>query len=455
MPGVHYAGWVVGSGVPRDEAWGMNREHPPLAKALYGAAFLLDRGDHGYLRPGRAVSAALFAALVWLTAWTGGALFGGSAGLLAGLSLLCMPQVLAHAHLAALDLPMALAWMAAAAYSLRGRNPWWLGVLWGLALLTKINALVLAAPLAAWALASRGLRPRQLLIAGGVGLLVFVLGWPWLWGDPLGRLRGYLAFHLGSDRWVVPTLYFGRVYDKACAPWHYPLVMLAITLPPATLLSATAGGAALLRNRPQGWSWLLLHLAFAIVPSCVPGTPKYDGVRLFLAAFPFLAVLAGLGLDLALRAVPRWAAAGILLLVFAPTAARIARLDPCLLSYYSPAVGGLKGAERLGMETTFWGDAVLPELLATVRPGQTVGVAPMDMGYLQFLRADGRLPAAVTWELPDRSDALLLLGRRGMLAPGLGKRFDAGGGRVVAREGVVLARAMGRDNPIAAPLWIR
>jgi len=37
---------------------------------------------------------------------------------------------------------------------------------------------------------------------------------------------------------------------------------------------------------------------------------------------------------------------------------------PCWLSHYSLLVGGLAGADRLGFEATYWGDAVPESLLA-------------------------------------------------------------------------------------------
>ncbi len=55
--------------------------------------------------------------------------------------------------------------------------------------------------------------------------------------------------------------------------------------------------------------------------------------------------------------------------------------SPCFLSYYNAAVGGLRGANALGFERTYWGDTVTRELLQeTVRSvpkGARVDVAPV------------------------------------------------------------------------------
>ena len=39
---------------------------------------------------------------------------------------------------------------------------------------------------------------------------------------------------------------------------------------------------------------------------------------------------------------------------------------PCFLSYYNVAVGGLRGAERCGLELDYWGEAVTRDLLEQI-----------------------------------------------------------------------------------------
>ncbi len=447
VSGYSYVGWMGTPSGPITPAWGINHEHPPVAKLLYGAA-LHAIPDLGPLVPARAVSGLLFAALAWLTAWTGGRLFGAKAGLMAGLSLVLMPRVLAHAHLAELDLPMALVWMLAAALSLKGLKGWkgsvLLGLVWGLALLTKVNGIFLIAPLLAWGLMKKDLNLLQGLAAVGIGCGIFFIGWPWLWVDTGHRLEAYLLDK--SARWIVPTLYFGKIYDHAYPPWHFPLVMTAITLPPALLLASLFGAGGLLKRKETGGGWIALHLTFTLGLASLPGVPRYDGVRLFLSAFPFLALLAGRGLDLALERMRRWRVA-LPALVALPILLELWSLDPCLLSYYSPVVGGLKGAERIGMETTYWGDALTPGLLKALPPGPLdIRTAPMSEDYAAFLCATGWLPEGTR----PGEGVLLLSGRRSMLSPPDLKAFRVGPGPVLERQGVVLAR-IGLAGPPSDP----
>ncbi len=108
--------------------------------------------------------------------------------------------------------------------------------------------------------------------------------------------------------------------------------------------------------------------------------PVYDGERLFLLVFPLWAILIGLGFaGLAADRCP----------ALAPGRPRHARAGqgygvvathPFGLSYYNLLVGGLPGAERLGLELTYWGDAVdrvlLDRLAREARPHDPAALAP-------------------------------------------------------------------------------
>ena len=95
----------------------------------------------------------------------------------------------------------------------------------------------------------------------------------------------------------------------------------------------------------------------------LPGVPVYDGVRLFLHVFPFVACLAGVGGVSAARWLrsrgvsERWTLPAVLavaIVQLVPTAGTI----PFGLSYYNLLAGGPAGAERLGFETTYWGEGM-------------------------------------------------------------------------------------------------
>ena len=351
-----------------DRHWQHNHEHPPLAKLLMGlsqAAFARGRAD---VAASRLAVALVFALTVEMVFRFGGRAFGGLAGVLSSASLLCMPRVFGHAHLATLDVTMAATWLLSVVVFARavGAGGWrWglvSGVCFGLALLTKVNAVFLPLALAGWGIGfhrKRALVPLAWTL--GVGVAVFFAGWPWLWPAPLSRAW---AFVRPTWRVAIPVEYFGRVYEGA--PFHYPIVMTLTTMPVGILFLVVVGGARAIR-RLKGSPMLALvavNVAVAIGPFLLPWLPKYDGVRLWLPAFPFLALLAGVGgarcwVWVAERSRKRpWRPLFVTAVFFLLQAGAVVWMRPCYLSYYNALVGGLWGAEKLGLETTYWHDVV-------------------------------------------------------------------------------------------------
>jgi hypothetical protein len=254
-------------------------------------------------------------------------------------------------------------------------------------------------------------------------------------------------------RWIVPTFYMGQTFNQTYPPWHYPLVLTAATLPLAVVVGVVIGGSVLMRERPRAAWWIGLHLLFTLGLACLPGVPRYDGTRLFLPAFPFISIVAGVGLERLLRRIASfrrlgWAgAAAVLVLAAGSAVVGVQAATPCLLSAYSPLVGGLRGADRLGFETTFWGDAVTPELLAAIPAGSLVGAVPMGIDYVRALKDAGMLPDGATPAGEDRSDVLIVLGRKGMLNEEYRRRFETTPALAETRRGnVTLAKLLRADS---------
>ena len=214
---------------------GYMADHPPLAKLWLGVWHDLAWWLHPPESPGgpfsvaraRVGSAAAFALTVGLLVWCGTRWFGRAAGLAAGASLILMPRVFGHAHLASLETTTNLFFTAC----LCGVASWWdprvtnhkraalCGLLFGLALLCKVQGALLGPTVAAWALyhagKTHGWKESWRAIGpvaafGGVGLLVFFLGWPYLWLDT-ENVRAFLATIV--DRDPVRNYYMGVVWN--------------------------------------------------------------------------------------------------------------------------------------------------------------------------------------------------------------------------------------------------
>jgi hypothetical protein len=86
----------------------------------------------------------------------------------------------------------------------------------------------------------------------------------------------------------------------------------------------------------------------------------------------------------------------------------VVALHPFGLSYYNALVGGLPGAERLGLELTYWGDAVdgvlLDRLAHVAQPGQTAALVP-TMHHIQASASLTGALVALPIKLEDESAA--------------------------------------------------
>lgn len=449
VPSINHIDWLRGlsresftrEGIFR--GWRSNCEHPPFAKLLIGVFREGLSGVVGVLVASRLATACCFGLLIALLFRFMQEHFGARPGLFAVLSLVLMPRFFGHAHFATLDVTMSLTWVLTVWAFVKGLESWkWslaTGLLYGVALLTKINSVLIPWPLLAWGLLYHRKKVlRNLLAMCIISPLVFWCGWPWLWQDGLLKLFGHPTFGAlcdaiwqglregrmpqlsgyigtGAGRAVVATYYLGTFYRNSVAPWHFPLVMMLFTTPIVALAAAAHQVGASLkhwRDRPID-ALILANLVMIMGIMVLPGVSKYDGVRLFLPAFPFLAALTGLGIERwwqwgrrhwPERVAPR---AGLLSIIFLSQAVPLALIHPYELSYYNALAGGLRGADKMGLEATYWGDSCSQEVLdylnATCPSGSRVA----------FHRAG---------EFADRMYAMLV--RRGIEVVSFGHEYD-------------------------------
>ena len=140
-----------------------------------------------------------------------------------------------------------------------------------------------------------------------------------------------------------------------------------------------------MRNRKQD-PFLLLCLGTILFWLLIfsSNVPVYDGERLFSPAFPLWAIVIGAGFgavwEKAKSSRFRRGVRIVFLLFLAIQAQGVVWMHPFGLSYYNAFVGGLAGAQRLGLEPTYWGDAVDRRLLESLerdwKPGEMVAMSP-------------------------------------------------------------------------------
>ncbi len=462
----------------RDEPHG----HPPFYALLGLAGWRLSRL---WLLP---LGAYRFGPML-LTAATVGVIYrhlerrrGRLAGALAAVLILAMPRLFAHAHYAHYDMPMTCLWLLAQVAfvaSLDSRR-WALafGVALGLCAGTKFTGLFAVVPAIAWVMfievlprlalrregrsgLTRSSRPglRTLLIALPVAALtLYAIQPPW-WIEPLAGPWRFLASNLSRAKTQpLASVYLGRIYEFSL-PWHNTIVLTSVTTPVFVLGLGLIGIAVCLsRGRQEPWA-VIWPLSWATLMICraLPNAPGHDGIRLFLPSVASLAVLAGLGAAwLSERFQPRWRRAIIPLIVMATVGEcliGVVRTYPYTDSYYNVAVGGLKGAERIGFELTYYWETAGKELFAWARAQarrQPVTLSfPMDKINHELLREWGEIPREVqTIDLnsepdgkPKTPDYYVLQRRRGLYYPS-DRWLDQYGHPVfvIRREGVDLLR---------------
>ena len=393
--------------------WQINSEHPPLDKIWSGVVWSLAKNftdDLTAHRLGNMLLVAIMAGLLYL--WMRDA-YGLAAGLAAVGALLTMPRFFFHAHLSALDVPAAFSVFVTTFlfWKTLERKHWtWgllLGLVWGLALATKVNAVFVPVTLGIWLICfRRELRLfLRLIIMGLTAIPVFIAIWPWLYTHTIERLTTYIGF-VTSEHWQIGQFYLGKFYMPP--PWHFGFVMIWAVLPLGLTLLYFAGIIRAGKWKQDKGLGFLLFLS-ALTPILAISTGKsmvYDNERLMMVAFPFLAGLAGAGFGWLIsgwkkltervdaKILRKGGYAVLITLAFVPQIVTMVRLYPHYLSYYGEGVGGLAGATRMGLETTYWCETynlALPILNAQAEEGDRIWADPWSHDVLIYYQTIGLL----------------------------------------------------------------
>jgi hypothetical protein len=343
--------------------------------------------------------------------------WGNWAAAVAAGAWVLQPNLFGHGHYACFDGALASLWVLSilafvtANEARVAAQPGAIGACWtlifgltvGCAAATKLTGWFLPLPFLAWAALYRD---RRALLTLGMGLVIasfviWVVTPPW-WSDPAGGVARFLQSNLTRGKtFPIYVQFLHRVYltPRESLPWYNTLVWTGMVTPVGFLVFSLVGFASALRRWRIDTAGTLIvgHWAFLMVLRALPQAPGHDGVRQFLPAFGVLALLAGIG---ARNLLDRWsswtkvAVGGAL----AEGVLSLAVMMPVPLSYYSPLVGGLPGAAALGMEPTYYWDALIPEarswLFARTPPGRTIAFAWYTHAWL-YLRRIGELPPRI------------------------------------------------------------
>jgi hypothetical protein len=259
-----------------------------------------------------------------------------------------------------------------------------------------------------------------------IAYAIMIVAWPWSALAPLNPIRGLMSFcDFGYD---IRTVLDGTIYRMATVPrWYVPaylLIKVPLLMIAGTALALTftaipsfAGGAMPDRRR-RDLALIAVAAFFPVLCEVVAHGPAFCGLRHFLFVLPPLAILAGVGLDLAATRANGWrrpAGAALLAVIvagFSWNAITLYRLHPYEYVVYNPLVGGLSGASRrYAMDYWF---TVMPEAvdgletyLAKTEPVEsrdprhfyTVAICGERAAFLK--KAKPHLHWAMVWETAD------------------------------------------------------
>ncbi|MGL6227314.1 MAG: hypothetical protein ACRC10_11905 [Thermoguttaceae bacterium] len=350
------------------------------------------------------------------------------------LTVLMLPRVFAHLHIAACDSPLLSSWLLCwatfhAAFipkdnlgfsknelstlppntlNLKNRDDagrisafsvfFMRGVLWGfclgLTLSMKFTGWIAVIPcfLTVLILPNRKKNLLYRFLPGlFLALIVFLFLNPPLWVDPVQGFRQFFSLNTSRTGFNISILFLGQMYNlDHPLPWYNTIIWVLITIPLGFLLLGFYGVYALFRRSPHlsfGIRFsILINAMILLIVRAIPGTPPHDGVRLFVPAFPFLAMIIAIGATslffptennrdragkmpmfaeffrsplLSMKRLTRL----FVILVFGFSLFNMFWYSPQWLSYYNAVIGGLDGAKRAGMEPTYYWDALDGEVL--------------------------------------------------------------------------------------------
>ena len=429
-----------------DQYWKTTSDHPSLPRTIAAVSYLLFSPVMDEIVAFRIPSALKFSVLAGTIFLFLRMFLPLMASLAGALSLVLMPRIFGEAHIFSLDVPIMCWWFWTAAILFcvieKGWNPLWFGLAYAITFTTKLHSVFLPFPLAAWAVMQCwGTREKWIRLVKACAWalwtpVIYVLLQPWLWHETWMRFADRF-FHYSAKTSVhpIPLFYLGQLYENN-TPWHYPLVMILLTLPVFILLLLLTGVLYLLWKKDtvedviQYSQWKSgIHLFFlfiAVVPPMLlllPFSQGYDGCRLFLPCFPFIAGIAGFGYYYISDAVSKKIRAEIVhfvlfLFLCIPSFMAFAQVRPYYLSYYNELAGGLDGAKRMGMETTYWCDGLTRRMLGDINrivgPNKTMRPLSMPYEVIDYYKQRGWLRADINHQTDPPYDFHLLQCRQGM-----------------------------------------
>lgn len=259
----------------------------------------------------------------------------------------------------------------------------------------KVTGILVVVPLGITLLIRRQWK-ATVILAGLVSLAVIfsVAINPENWGSQMvWAPYKYLAYPFTRHSVPISFFYMNRPW-LFNGPWHWGIAIFAATSPPIPFFVAMiglGGSITIPRLRP----FIPHHLLWLALMS-LPTIPRHDDIRQFLPGI-MVFLLSGV---FTLESIRQWIAkktvsVATMALLIASAISSWYGTWQFPLSYYSPLVGNLEGAEKLGFDVTLYFEALKPELLHQINdqlpPGTPIFQLPQWSYNLECLQKHGML----------------------------------------------------------------
>jgi len=303
------------------DVWQWNHEHPPLAKYIYGifSLCLTPYLGNPYFsaRIATLIMSTLTATLVYMFSKKS---FGKITGIFSATLLILMPFYYGMSRYVSLDLPVTFfisvylpLFYLGIEYE-RATLILLSSVFFGLAGSVKVSGFIGLLILVLWFITifkhktfkmlAYYYRKRNniflsLIFYPILGIIIFILLWPWLWSHTVDKLigsDGVLTYAARFKAWGHEEFFEGRIIWHP--PPYYYFYYLAVKTPIPALIFLIMGFLQIINPevRRQSKEALLLVILWFIVPLILQTYQQpYDALRPVLMIFPPMAILSSLG----------------------------------------------------------------------------------------------------------------------------------------------------------------
>ena len=285
-------------------------------------------------------------------------------GLVSVLALLTYPRFFGHTFNNVKDVPevvlfsltiiLFVEWI----YSKKERYFYSAFICWGLALATKMDAVLIPVILLLWQIPTiykcfsvKGYFKPKIMMQLFVGVIITV-GVVMLCYPPLLFQQGMTR----SEFLVQIVKYIHSIGTNPDISWNlYAPSQILFVTPLVMMVLFLFGLAGLFRKFEQNDLGLLLIIwvLFPVIRHCFPKANHYDGLRHFLVFIVPFSIIISLGLvrlgersTLFFKITKEWLLILLLLLLITPNLYSLVTLHPYQTTYYNLLVGGLKGAQE-------------------------------------------------------------------------------------------------------------